>query len=790
MKEKTTIEKNAAEKQAALLSAALGNAVDADRYWLNASGRGYPRLYPKGVAVSPFNAVVMCLDADAKGCKTNLFTLYSEARARGESVREHEKGVPFLFYNWDKYVNRNNPNDIITRADYQKLDAEGQKQYKGIHHREVRTLFNIDQTVLPMSDADKYEKLLNQYGGEQYRAKSDKDEKDLRMKVNTFLQKMRENLVPIRKDGSGLAHYDVAKDVVYIPRQKEYEHYNDYVQDVVRQVVSATGHQQRLAREGMVNVGGKAPSEDAVKQERLVAEIATGVKMMELGLPARLQKDSLGMVDYWQRELKENLSMVDAIEADVNNTLTVLHKAERGEKIEYATMRHQQETAAMSEQMPKHYFVADAIKDYPNEESKTVVVVRDDAGKIADVVLPQGASLEVNNEIKGMSKQRYASALQKEGYDTVRFYNPDGALGYRPDDSYFADKKITVSRLKNWSLEDLSSLDSSEAVAHSKEVGFDTVQMLKDDKDRWALYIKPEGKDGFAVYPDKGDLNQFFTTLRQSMDTIENLRVELAQKYYALAETKPELKVDLFSPVEMDIDLNKIERVAVFKAKNGVYLCAATIDGQKMQPRSVSPAQWQRMWVAPDKDEYKKHLAATLFADVLREGKKESVSPENISQETISQGEGGKASEARETTESTEEKREEENDTEKKSNKTEKAKDVVASAAMLKQYMDLKAKHPDALLLFRVGDFYETYNEDAAKASKILGINLIDKSKDAGKGESLSQIAGFPHHALDSYLPKLIRAGERVAICDQLEEPKKQVAKEEKQEERSGGMRR
>lgn len=414
MKEKTMIEKSAAEKQAALLSAALGGAVDADRYWMNASGRGYPRIYPKGVAVSPFNAVVMCLDADAKGCKTNLFTSYSDARERGESVREHEKGVPFLFYSWNKYVNRNNPNDIIARADYQQLDEEGQKQYKGIHNKEVRTLFNIDQTVLPMSDTDKYEKQLNQYGGEQYRAKSDADEKLLHGRVNTFLQKMRENLVPIRQDGSGVAHYDTAKDVVYIPRQKNYEHYNDYAQDVMRQVVSATGHQQRLAREGMVNVGGVAPSEDAVRQERLVAEVASGVKMMELGLPARLSKDSLGMVDYWQRELKENPCLVDAVEADVNNALNVLHKAEQGEKIEYATMRNQRETAAMGEQLPKHYFIADAIKGYPNEENKTVVVVRDETNKTADVVLPQGASLEVNNEIKGMNKQRFTSALQKE----------------------------------------------------------------------------------------------------------------------------------------------------------------------------------------------------------------------------------------------------------------------------------------------------------------------------------------------------------------------------------------
>ena len=88
---------------------------------------------------------------------------------------------------------------------------------------------------------------------------------------------------------------------------------------------------------------------------------------------------------------------------------------------------------------------------------------------------------------------------------------------------------------------------------------------------------------------------------------------------------------------------------------------------------------------------------------------------------------------------------------------------------MMKQFFDLKAKHPDAVLLFRCGDFYETYCEDAVIASRILGITLTKRNNGYNKGD---EMAGFPHHALDTYLPKLIRAGKRVAICDQLEDPK------------------
>ena len=88
---------------------------------------------------------------------------------------------------------------------------------------------------------------------------------------------------------------------------------------------------------------------------------------------------------------------------------------------------------------------------------------------------------------------------------------------------------------------------------------------------------------------------------------------------------------------------------------------------------------------------------------------------------------------------------------------------------LMKQYLDIKSKHPDAILLFRVGDFYETFSEDAIRTSKILGITLTRRANGAA---SFVELAGFPYHALDTYLPKLVRAGQRIAICEQLEDPK------------------
>lgn len=103
--------------------------------------------------------------------------------------------------------------------------------------------------------------------------------------------------------------------------------------------------------------------------------------------------------------------------------------------------------------------------------------------------------------------------------------------------------------------------------------------------------------------------------------------------------------------------------------------------------------------------------------------------------------------------------------------------EAVSSAPLLKQYEEMKKKHPDAILLFRCGDFYECFGEDAQKASDVLVITLTTRAN--GKADKI-YLAGFPHHALDTYLPKLVRAGHRVAICEQLEEPKTKKVKRAK----------
>ncbi len=185
MKEKTPQEQTAAARQVELLSNAL-NGASTEGYWLNVSGRLSPRIYPKGAALSPFNSLTLMLDADSHGYSTALYTTFSEARKRGESVLKDERSVPMNWYRWDSYVNKHDERDIISRDDYRSLPPVQQEQYKAVRKREIHTLFNVEQTTLPHVDEKEFEKLRQQFGGRTDRGNILAEERQTRSAVNRF----------------------------------------------------------------------------------------------------------------------------------------------------------------------------------------------------------------------------------------------------------------------------------------------------------------------------------------------------------------------------------------------------------------------------------------------------------------------------------------------------------------------------------------------------------------------------------------------------------------------------
>ena len=642
MAEENINKKTGAERQAEVLVAALERANKNGGILLNAWQKAMPQFYDKTLRITPVNALIMAMHSDNGEFKTNSYTMFNETHDRSEAVK---KGVPFVWQNLNQYVNKDNAEDKISRAEYNSLADAEKAKYKVNPREDVYTVFNIDQTTMSHVHKEEYAKQLELYGAER-----PKDDKHLRMDVNKFIQSMKDNLVPIRKDATGIAHYDSKKDTLHIPAQKDFPSYADYVQEVTRQIVHATGVPQRLGRQGLSVDGVKTPSEVQQHMEMLVEELASAHRMLELGMTAKMRPQTVEQLPNIISELKADPTMAQKVLHDVNRTVGMIKKAENGEKIK--------------------------LIEKPSE------------------------------------KRQQAWASQ------------------------FPIDKVPST--------------------------FTQISMLKDDEGKWTLAAKPENARTFAVHPSREDVSLYFDMMKNDHDEthVNEFKTQFAQKYYSVVAANPEKEANIFRSNASQDALDLISKVNAFKTKDNKILLVATIGDEKQKSVQINQSQWQRMWLADDKQDYKTHLAAILYSDVLAgklEEMKRSTSPDVDGTQLHEENEHREYHE--------EEKRQQQQ--------------MSNVPPIIKQYNDLKQKHPDALLLFRCGDFYETYKEDAVKASNILGITLTKHSKRMDEEGKPLKMAGFPYHALDTYLPKLIRARERVAICDQLESPRQKTSQQE-----------
>lgn len=645
MAEENINKKTGAERQAEVLVAALERANKNGGTLLNAGQKAMPQFYDKTLRITPVNALVMAMHSDNGEFKTNTYTMFNETHDRSEAVKKGQKGVPFVWQNLNQYVNKDNAEDKISRAEYNSLADAEKAKYKVNPREDVYTVFNIDQTTMSHVHKEEYAKQVELFGPNR-----PTDEKLLRMDVNKFIQSMKDNLVPIRKDATGIAHYDSKKDTLHIPAQKDFPSYAGYVQEVTRQIVHATGVPQRLGREGLSVDGVKTPSEVQQHMEMLVEELASAHRMLELGMTAKMRPQTVEQLPNIISELKANPTMAQKVLHDVNRTVGMIKKAENGEKIK--------------------------LIEKPSE------------------------------------KRQQAWASQ------------------------FPIDKVPST--------------------------FTQISMLKDDEGKWTLAAKPENARTFAVHPSREDVSLYFDMMKNDHDEthVNEFKTQFAQKYYSVVAANPEKEANIFRSNASQDALDLISKVNAFKTKDNKILLVATIGDEKQKSVQINQSQWQRMWLADDKQDYKTHLAAILYSDVLAgklEEMKRSISPDV---------EGTQLHEENEHREYHEEEKRQQ-------------QQMSNVPPIIKQYNDLKQKHPDALLLFRCGDFYETYKEDAVKASNILGITLTKHSKRMDEEGKPLKMAGFPYHALDTYLPKLIRAGERVAICDQLESPRQKTSQQE-----------
>lgn len=717
---------------AAILLGALAAAKANNGVWMNKESKSNAEFIFAHTPVTAYNNIMMNLQSDQKGYRTNVFTSFNNAQKNGVAVKQGEKATPFNWTQWD-YQNLTDKNDIISNKKYEKLSDEEKKMYGKHASRLTQYIYNIDQTTYPAVGGDQFVTLLKEKGAQQESLKPSTSASFLKQ-FDEIKAKHPDVIVIMRKDDSyeiyksdakkaaeathlpvtkqeiegkeidtvSFSHtmldvhlpniiraghrvavcdqledpklvksvpegkavldraYSTAKAVakqegikyerVMVIQDAKYDKTDDKIEvsgmidksvgserlaalqkanDIYRAVVAATGTENRLDRSGRNSL---LPEDDA-KHEKLVQELAAGVLMARQGLPATLSKESQKLIPYWERELKENPKMVGVIERDVNNAVETIDNLIANRKVDYKAIRGQLPPKMITDKAENYSLAADLAK-LPSIDTKEVVVIRDRKANKVDVILPAGASVEANNEVPGMRKDRISIALKKEGFDEVKFYNAGGSLGLNKPNNYFEGKDVSLNQLKQYQLVNHKTIEVAQQPKQENKVEIEHFRAIKDDYGRWAFYIKPKNEPQFSVYPPKEHMNKYFS-VRNTSDE-KTTRAALANKWYEVAKQFPDVRVDIVNPhPAKDIDMSRIVNPTITKSAQDpkVKLVFATIDGERHHA-PVNETQWQRMWLADNMAEYKKAVAAVVFEPVLRKGMESQQSQGEVVKET------------------------------------------------------------------------------------------------------------------------------------------------------------
>ena len=723
---------------AALLLGALELAKDNKGVWMNKAGKSNAEFLWAKTPITPYNNLMMNLQSDQKGYRSNVYAYFDELKDAGDSVRSNEKALPFNWTRWD-YQNIATK-EVITKGEYQKLPEDEKSLYVKHHSRQTQQIFNIDQTSMTgkqmygdllKETGAKYEELSERgvtsmikfseklksnhptaivvarddnqyqiYGNDATKAgkilglpvgQTEVDGQKIKStgfpldRIDDYLPKLvqakqwvvvADNLdsaelirrVANEKDVLNKAYstaQTVAKSAgigyerVMVLQDAEYDKQADKIivsgmtdkdsgnsrqtaiakaNDIYRAIVAATGSEQRLDRLGRNNL---LPNDDA-KYERFVQDLSAGILMARQGLPASLSKESMQHIDYWQREIKENPKLLGLLEKDVNNAVESIDKHMQKQIVKYEDIRKDLplKDLAVSE---RQYQISTDLAKLPDIDSKEIVIVRDTAKGSADVILPEGASLEDNIEISGIRKDRIKIALGHEGITDVKFYNAGGALGLKEPDDYYKDKTVSVDRLRQYEFSQHRDIDVKPQIAAAALPKIEIFTPIRDEKGQYAFFFKAENEPSFSVYPNDTHKKLYFDV--RGTDKQMDIHNALAQKYYSVAKQHPEIKVDLIMPKVSNVDMSKIERPTITKDREdpSKKYVMATIDGKFMK-KEISKAQWDKMWLADDMSAYKKAVAAIVFAPLLKEDvQKEqstSMTARSTSTETVKKEQG------------------------------------------------------------------------------------------------------------------------------------------------------
>ena len=391
------------------------------------------------------------------------------------------------------------------------------------------------------------------------------------------------------------------------------------------------------------------PEKDIESVKQLIATVSAGVLSLKQAHPAVLSDQvSNESVESWVQDIKNDPHLLSSLERNVNNTVNTIEKIVKGEQVDYAAIN-----GKSSYNKAESFNLVSELNEVVNTSTMSAAVIRNNDGKSASVILSKG--IESISENGVLNNEDFRQALLKQGVKEVKFFNPGGTLGLNKGDSYFEDKSIQIVNFDGKEVvpqQELHLNKQSQNVEHN----FEDVSAVKDDNNRWHLYIKEKDQPYFIIQPEMRDMSRLFEAFKsQDQQAIYDTKTSLGEKYTKLVQQRPELKVDFLMPKVPAEDITRIERANIARdaQDKNKYLIFATIDG-KGYHHEISREDFRRMWKVDNMQSYKSALAAKVFSNVLHEGQTVSEVPSVEENQQVKETNSEKVDSPKQSTESEE----------------------------------------------------------------------------------------------------------------------------------------
>ena len=592
---------------AMLIAGALEMAKKNGGVWMNNDRKAGAEFMNSNTPITAYNNMIMTLNAEKNGYKTNTYTYYNPAKDNGTPVKRNQTSLPFSWTNWD-YQSITDDKDTIKKEEYNKLPESEKARYVLHASHVMQHVYNIDQTVMSAVNKEDYASLIKEKG-----AKLDeKEEKVSFEKTFSDFKKSHPNTMLLVRVGDFYETYKddatTASNILGITQTRHTEKKEEDgkpLRTAAFPISSLDTYLPKLIRAGHRIAIFDEPTTRKAKDEKepsqiLASAIKTAEKVtatmgMNLAVSTRLsnttydsQKDILKIGN---RQLKPGDELDDAIKkaagiyrglAQAVETESRLNLAGRSKQLpispqQYTSLIHE---LAAGNMMARKGLPATLGVGYTKNIPVWSKALADNP-KLAHII-----EIDVNTAVETIEK---LAAGKKVDYSAIRGESP------------------------------IKSAPTGNAV--KKDVQITTFQAIKDDAGHYAFYIKPKDEPGFSVYPKREHVSDFFNALKTTER--ESVHTSLAQRYYAVATKYPDVKKNLIMPMDVGVDTSLIARASITSSAQDPRkkLIFAVVNGNRLMSE-ITPSQWQKMWLAEDMGAYKKALAAVVFEPQIREAMK------------------------------------------------------------------------------------------------------------------------------------------------------------------------